>query len=228
MTRRRPSRRQGPTPQTLQQRLPQRSDRLGQVHQQPPRVFDHAGAHLEHRPLKSSQVPATAQVILQLTTQQRCQVEEDRDIFRQLAARIELEAPPQQLVAATRQAIANATDFDERDSNRNFSYDYEAYSEVKRNLSRLIDLGQFRLATELSLELMKQGSYQVEMSDEGLMAEDIEESFRVVLQALKKCDLPPSEMIAWCAEMLKRDRVGFICKRELEALQSRFEALRPQ
>ena len=43
-----------------------------------------------------------------------------------------------ELVAATRQAIADATDFDERDINRNFDYDYEAYSEVKRNLGRLI------------------------------------------------------------------------------------------
>ena len=56
------------------------------------------------------------------------------------------------------QAIADATDFDERDINRNFAYDHAAYGEVKRNLSRLIDLGQLRLAMELSLELMKEGS----------------------------------------------------------------------
>jgi len=49
---------------------------------------------------------------------------EDRGILRQLDARFELEAPPQELVAATRQAIADATDFDERDANRNFAYDY--------------------------------------------------------------------------------------------------------
>ena len=53
----------------------QRSASVGHVPQLPPRVFDHAGVCLEHRPLKSSQVPATAQVILQLATQQRCQVE---------------------------------------------------------------------------------------------------------------------------------------------------------
>ena len=94
---------------------------------------------------------------------------EDRKILRQLDARFELEAPPKELAAATRQAIADATDFDERDINRNFSYDYAAYEGVKRNLSRLVDLGQLRLAMELSLELMKQGSHQVEMSDEGLM-----------------------------------------------------------
>ena len=80
---------------------------------------------------------------------------EDRNVLRRLDARFELEAPPKELVAATRRAIADATDFDERDINRNFSYDYEAYSEVKRNLSRLIELGQLRPAMELSLELMK-------------------------------------------------------------------------
>ena len=31
---------------------------------------------------------------------------------------------------------------------------------MKRNLRRLIDLGELRRAMELSLELMKQGSYQ--------------------------------------------------------------------
>jgi len=153
---------------------------------------------------------------------------EDRNILRRLAERIDLEVPPKELVAATRQAIVDATDFDERDINRNFDYDYEAYGEVKRNLSRLIELGQLRLAMELSLELMKQGSYQVEMSDEGLMTQDIEECLAVVAQALKKCDLPPGEVIAWCTEMAKRDRVGCFFDRELGTLRNHFEALRSQ
>jgi len=151
---------------------------------------------------------------------------EDRAVLRRLAERIDLEASPQELVAATRQAIVDATDFDERDANRNFDYDYRAYGEVKRNLGRLIDQGELRLAMELSLELMKQGSYQVEMSDEGLMTQDIEECLAVVTQALKKCDLPPGEVIAWCAEMAKRDRVGFIFNRELGAIRNHFETLR--
>ncbi len=77
-----------------------------------------------------------------------------------------LESSPQELAAAARQAIADATDFDERDANRNFSYDYEAYGEVRRNLTRLTNLGELPLTMELSLELMKQGSHQVERSDE--------------------------------------------------------------
>jgi hypothetical protein len=150
---------------------------------------------------------------------------EDRKLLRRLAERIDLEAPPQELAAATRQAIADATDFDERDINRNFDYDYEAYAEVKRNLRRLVDRGELRLATELSLELMKQGSCQVEMSDEGLMTHDIEECIQVVVAAIKKGDLPAKEIVAWCKAMLKSDRVGCIYDRELEELRKHFEAL---
>jgi len=148
---------------------------------------------------------------------------EDRSLLRRLAEQFDLESPPQELAAATRQAIADATDFDERDINRNFDYDSAAYTEVQRNLRRLIDMGELRLAMELSLELMKQGSYQVEMSDEGLMTYDIEECLALVVKALKKSDLPPADVIAWCDRMLKADRVKFIYDRELEALRKHAE-----
>jgi uncharacterized Zn finger protein len=153
---------------------------------------------------------------------------EDRRVLRQLDARIDVEATPEELAAATRQAIADATAFDERDINSNFAYDYAAYEEVKRNLTRLVDRGQLRLAMELALELMDQGSEQVEMSDEGLMTQDIEECLAVVTQALKRCDLPASEVIAWCAQMANRDRMGFIFERELGAIRNHFESLRPR
>jgi hypothetical protein len=152
---------------------------------------------------------------------------EDRGVLRQLDARLGLEATPEDLAAGTRQAIADATDYDERDINYNFDYDYAAYEEVKRNLRRLVDQNQLRLAMELSLELMDQGSEQVEMSDEGLMTQDIEACLAVVTQALKKCDLPASEVIAWCAKMAKHDRVGFICDRELQTLRKHIETARP-
>jgi len=155
-------------------------------------------------------------------------VGEDRGLLRRLSARIDLEAPADELVATTRRAIADATYFDKRDINYNFNYDYAAYAEVKRNLGRLIDLGELRLAMELSLELMKQGSYQVEMSDEGLMTEDIEQCIGGVVQALKKSDLPPGEVLAWCAAMGKSDRVGFIYDQELAALRTHAETSRPQ
>src|SRR5262245_32006860 len=148
----------------------------------------------------------------------------DRGVLRQLSTRFDVAAAPDELVAATRQAIADATAFDRRDINRNFAYDYEAYGEVKRNLSRLIGSGQLRPAMRLALELMKQGSYQVEMSDEGLMTQDIEDCLDVVLQALEKCDLPATEVIAWCSAMLDNDRVGFIARESLQSLRSRVQA----
>lgn len=152
--------------------------------------------------------------------------EEDRAILRQLTTRFKVVAAPDKLEAATRQAIADATDFDERDINHNFDYDYEAYEEVKRNFARLIAAGNLRVAMQLSLELMKMGSYQVEMSDEGLMSDDIEDCLSVVLKALKKCDLAASEVIAWCTAMLNNDRVGCIAETELQELRKRYQAVK--
>jgi uncharacterized Zn finger protein len=146
----------------------------------------------------------------------------DRSVLRQLSARFDVATAPAELVTATRQAIADATDFDEREINHNFAYDYEAYEEVKRNLGRLIDAGQLQQAMQLAVELMKQGSYQVEMSDEGLMTEDIEDCLSVVFKALENCDLPGDEVGAWCSAMLANDRMGFIARGQLESLRSRF------
>lgn len=129
-----------------------------------------------------------------------------------------------ELVAATRQAIADATDFDERDVNQNFDYDYDAYSEVKRNLAGLVDAGEMHLAMQLALELMKQGSYQVEMSDEGMMTEDIEDCLGVVITALKKSDLPAADVLTWCSAITANDRVGFIAERQLQSLRSHFQS----
>jgi hypothetical protein len=148
----------------------------------------------------------------------------ERGVLRQLTARFDVAAAPAELVAATRQAIADATAFDERDINHNFAYDSEAYGEVKRNLGRLIAAEQLRLAMELALELMKEGSYQVEMSDEGMMTEDIEECLSVVIKALKNCDLPTDETIAWCSDMLAADRVGFIAQKPLQSLRTQLQA----
>jgi hypothetical protein len=147
----------------------------------------------------------------------------NRGVLRQLTARFDVATATDELVAATRQAIADATDFDERDINRNFDYDYQAYSEVKQNLGHLVSSGQLRPAMPLSLELMKRGSYQVEMSDEGLMTEDIEDCLKVVLEALRKCDLPAAEVIAWCSSMLDNDRVGFIAREPLQSLRNHFQ-----
>ena len=148
----------------------------------------------------------------------------DRGVLRHLRSRWDVAASAAELVAATRQAIADATYFDKRDINRNFAYDYEAYCAVKHNLGRLIAGGELRLAMVLALELMKQGSDQVEMSDEGLMTPDIEEGLEVVVKALAKCDLPANEVIAWCSAIRDNDRVGFISEKSLQSLRDHAQA----
>jgi len=120
----------------------------------------------------------------------------DREIMRQLQVRFELDVSSAELIAETQQAIADATDFDEREINDNVYYDYEAYATIERNFGWLIELGHLREAMALSLGLIKQGSYQVEMSDEELMTEDIEACLRVVIKALKKSHLPQNHLIA--------------------------------
>jgi hypothetical protein len=147
----------------------------------------------------------------------------DRGILRRLTARFDVATVPDDLVAATRQAIADATDFDERDINHNFDYDDQAYNTVKRNLGCLIDSGDLRLAMSLALELMKRGSYQVEMSDEGLMSEDVEDCLGVVLNALRTCELPGTEVIASSEAMLGNDRIGFIAREPLQSLRNHFQ-----
>jgi hypothetical protein len=152
----------------------------------------------------------------------------DRGVLRQLSARFDVATPPEELVTLTRQAIGDATAFDEREINRNFAYDYGAYAEVKRDLGRLIASGQLHLAMELALEVMKRGSYQVEMSDEGLMTDDIEECLSVVIESLTRGDVPAKEVIAWCTAMLASDRAGFIAEKPLEALRQRVQAAAPK
>jgi hypothetical protein len=185
------------------------------------------------KPVPSQKQPVpTAELRAALTRKKKAELVDvlmelagaDRGILRQLTARFDVAPAPDDLVAATRQAIAEATAFDKRDINRNFAYDHQAYSEVRRNLGRLIGAGQLRLAMPLALELMKRGSYQVEMSDEGLMTEDIEDGLNEVLEALRKCDLPAAEVIAWCSAMLESDRIGFIAREPLQALRSHFQS----
>ena len=66
------------------------------------------------------------------------------------------------------------------------------------------------------------------MSDAGLMTDDIEVCLMVVIQAVRKCDRAAGKSIAWCRDMLEKDRVGFICEEELKALRHDLEASRSQ
>ena len=62
-----------------------------------------------------------------------------------------------------------------------------------------------------------------EIRDEGLMTQDIDDCLSVVIAALRTCDLPASEVIAWCSTMLENDRVGFIARKPMEALRTHWQ-----
>jgi len=145
-------------------------------------------------------------------------IEDDRRLARQLALRFQVESPPEALVQETRQAIAEATEYDERQINYNFDYDYAAYQTVEKNLGKLVKAGDLSSTMDLALELMKSGSEQVEMSDEGLMTDDIEDCLRVVIKELKSSSLPVEAKTAWAKNMQRADRTGCICDEELGAL----------
>jgi hypothetical protein len=97
-------------------------------------------------------------------------------VARELEDRLTIEKPVDLLVADVSSAIDRATDFDERMMNRNFDVDWQAYADVQKGLSRLVELGHLAVAKSLALKLMKGGSYQVECSDEGFMTERTDRS----------------------------------------------------
>ena len=99
---------------------------------------------------------------------------------------------------------------------------------MKRNLGRLLASGKLRLAMQLVLELIKRGSHQPGMNDEGLMAEDIEDCLSVVIKAITNSDLPAEEVLAWCSAILDTDRMGFIARKPLEALRHHVQAAKAQ
>ena len=66
---------------------------------------------------------------------------------------------------------------------------------------------------------MKEGSYQVECSDEGLMADEISQCLNPVIRVVQKAG--GQEAVKWAAEMQRADRVGFICEQELAKLRGK-------
>jgi hypothetical protein len=88
---------------------------------------------------------------------------------------------------------------------------------ARRKLGNEFKVGFLADAKSLALKLMYDGSYQVECSDEGLMADDISECLKPVILAVKAAG--GAEACKWAGEMLKADRVGFICDKELAELR---------
>ena len=148
----------------------------------------------------------------------------DVKIRRRLELQFGVEASPEDLVKATQQAIAAATDFDERDMNTNFDIDYDAYKTVQINFKRLAELGRIDELMELACKLSKSGSYQVMMSDEGLMTDQIESCLKVVTAAVARSKKSSPDVVKWCDQMIQADRDGLLDWTELEKLRQKHAA----
>lgn len=119
------------------------------------------------------------------------------------------------IVAATREAIAKATWFDPRQMNHNFDIDYRAYESVQRHLKQLVAAKHFEPAVELAIELMDKGSYQIEMSDEGMMLDEVQDSLRPVTMGLSQSGLPEAKVEQWLESICAADRCGFVWSDDL-------------
>jgi hypothetical protein len=123
-----------------------------------------------------------------------------------------------------REAIRIATSFDDDKVNRNFSYDWEAYAEVKRLLEMLISCEAISDAMEIAVHFMEQASRPIENSNEGMMLEEVESCLKPILLALENHD--EAQRTAWAIRMQKVDRVGFVCHAKLQEWSARIIDLR--
>lgn len=138
-------------------------------------------------------------------------------VTRELEERLAVEKPVDLLVADLSSAIDRATDFDERMTNHNFTVDWHAYANIQKGLSRFVELSHLADAKSLALKLMKDGSYQVECSDEGLTTDEIRQCLMPVIRAIKTAG--GDEAAKWAGEMQAAERVGHICGEELAELR---------
>lgn len=138
-------------------------------------------------------------------------------VAREMEDQLAIEKPVELLVADVSTAIDHATDFDKRIMNHDFDVDWQAYADVQKGLSQLVELGHLADAKSLALKLMKDGSYQVECSDQGLMSDDICQCLEPVIQAVSAVGDP--EASRWAGEMQNADRIGCHCDKELAQLR---------
>ena len=138
-------------------------------------------------------------------------------VAQELEDWLHIEKPMELLVADLSSAIERATDFDRRMINHNFEVDWRAYVDVRKGLLLLVEQGRLEEAKLMALQLMNRGSYQVECSDEGMMLDDLCECLKPVIQAVKTAG--GVEATQWACDMLKADRIKFICKQELAELR---------
>lgn len=129
-------------------------------------------------------------------------------------AELGMTKPVELVLHDLREAIQLATHVDEEQINQNFSFDWDAYAEVRRLMEMLVSLGAIREAMEIAIHFMGQASRQLEYSDEGTMLEDIETCLQPVFEALENHE--ETERSAWAFHMQVAHQVGFVCRSKLQ------------
>lgn len=135
-----------------------------------------------------------------------------------IEAELGMNKPVELVLHDLREAIQLATHVDDERVDRNFSYDWEAYAEVKRLMEMLVSLGEIGEAMEMAIHFMDRASRQISYSDEGMMLEEVEASLAPVLQAMENQD--ETQRSSWAMRMQKEDQVGIVCRDRLQEWSS--------
>jgi hypothetical protein len=109
------------------------------------------------------------------------------------------------LIGDIRSALRKATYVPKEQINHNFSVDYDAYEQVRRGLKKLVEREHLREAMAIAIEVMKLGSHQVELSDEGLMADEVVETVKLVVKEVEASQVDPDEKAKWLESLAEAD-----------------------
>lgn len=129
-------------------------------------------------------------------------------------AELAMAKPVELVLHDLREAIQLATQVDESRMNHNFSFDWDAYAEVRRLMEMLVSLSAIEEAMEIAVHFMEKASRQIEYSDEAMMLEQVEAGLRPILESLENHD--ETQRSVWALRMQTADRVGFVCREKLE------------
>jgi hypothetical protein len=146
---------------------------------------------------------------------------ENRALRWRVEDAFDAETPVDLLVNETRQVISEATCFNRRDVNHIFHDVNAAYNRIKKNFDRFILLDRWDELMMLAIELMSACSYQIAMSDESMMTEEVKDCLKPVIAAMAESNIPRAKVISWCDSMSRADNVGYICDRLIYELRAR-------
>lgn len=143
---------------------------------------------------------------------------DNRFLYGLIAELPPLEFSSEILIAIARRAIYDATWYEVKSINHNFSYDRQAYYAVAKLFHQLADRDKLEALLELTGLLISAGDSQMEAGDEGMTRDEIEMCVNVTLDALEASSFTP-EQLRETACALRCSAAGtFICHQRFEQL----------